>query len=74
MALKVILLPSELKTEPIVGAQQYLELAFSNASMVWLVGKVEDVRQLPDMTWGLLGFRHQHADKLILLCIVSAEA
>jgi len=73
LALKDILFPSDLKIDPKQGTRQYLQLAFNNASKVWLIGSIDDVKQIPDMTWGLSGFRHPKAEKMILLCIGDPE-
>jgi superfamily II DNA or RNA helicase len=73
LALKDLLFPHEINAAPIDVTRQYLIHAFANASKVWLVGTFEDVRQLADITWGLSGFRHQHADCLILLCFGNTE-
>lgn len=73
MALKDLLFPHEINAAPIEVTQKYLIHAFANASKVWLVGTLEDVRQLADMTWGLSGFRHPNADRLMLLCLGNTE-
>lgn len=66
-------LPHTIKASPIEITQQYLIPAFRDASKVWIIGKIEHVRQIADMTWGLSAFRHPNADSLALLCLSNTE-
>jgi superfamily II DNA or RNA helicase len=74
LALKDLLLKHSIRASPREITSQYLVSAFCNATKVLFLGQCENVGRMSDMTWGLSGFRHQHADKLILICTGDSEA